>query len=176
MSQRRIDERHPSWEARPAIQILKGKAMNSQTNFRLSSPAAFLRSRFSKIGVCGIALILTGCWGSDSSILAAQVTPQPSPQPVTYTIGGNLSGLQSGQVTLLLNGANGQTMSANGAFKFSTSVNSGANYAVTVGTQPAGQTCSISHGAASAVAANVSNVTVVCAVDEFSVGGSVTGL
>jgi uncharacterized repeat protein (TIGR03803 family) len=172
MSQRRIDERHPSWEARPAIQILKGKAMNSQTNFRLSSPAAFLRSRFSKIGVCGIALILTGCWGSDdSSILAAQVTPQPA----TYTIGGNLSGLQSGQVTLLLNGANAQTISANGAFKFSTSVNSGANYAVTVGTQPAEQSCSVTLGSGSATA-NVSSVAVKCVSDAYSVGGTLTGM
>jgi uncharacterized repeat protein (TIGR03803 family) len=149
--------------------------MNSQTNFRLTGPAAFLRSRFSKIGVCGIALILTGCWGSDSSILAAQVTPQPPPQPVTYTIGGNLSGLQSGQVTLLLNGANGQTMSANGAFKFSTSVNSGANYAVTVGTQPAEQSCSVTLGSGSATA-NVSNVAVKCVSVAYSVGGTVTGM
>jgi uncharacterized repeat protein (TIGR03803 family) len=175
MSQRRIDERHPSREARPAIQILKGKAMNSQTNFHLTGPAAFLRSRFSKIGVCGIALILTGCWGSDdSSILAAQVTP-PTPPPVTYTIGGNLSGLQSGQVTLLLNGANAQTISANGAFKFSTSVNSGANYAVTVGTQPAEQSCSVTLGSGSATA-NVSNVAVKCVSDTYSVGGTVTGM
>jgi uncharacterized repeat protein (TIGR03803 family) len=150
--------------------------MNSQINFRRTGPAAFLRSRFSKIGACGIALILTGCWGSDdSSILAAQVSPQPTPQPVTYTIGGNLSGLQSGQVTLLLNGAHAQTMSANGAFKFSTSVNSGANYAVTVGTQPAQQSCSVTLGSGSATA-NVSNVAVKCVSDTYSVGGTVTGM
>src|SRR5580693_740528 len=99
MSRRRIDERHPSREARPAIQILKGKAMNSQTNSRLTGLSACLRSNLSKIGVCGIALILTGCWGSDDGIAPV---PQLTPQPATYTIGGNLSGLQSGQVTLLL--------------------------------------------------------------------------
>ena len=146
--------------------------MNSQTNFRLTGPAAFLRSRFSKIGVCGIALILTGCWGSDDG---SAPPPQPTPQPVTYTIGGNLSGLQSGQVTLLLNGANAQTMSANGAFKFSTSVNSGANYAVTVGTQPAEQSCSVTLGSGSATA-NVSNVAVKCVSVTYSVGGTVTGM
>jgi len=146
--------------------------MNNQTNFRLTGPAAFLRSRFSKIGVCGVALILTGCWGSDDG---STPPPQPTPQPVTYAIGGNLSGLQSGQVTLLLNGANAQTMSANGAFKFSTSVNSGANYAVTVGTQPAEQSCSVTLGSGSATA-NVSNVAVKCVSVTYSVGGTVTGM
>ena len=140
--------------------------MNSQTNFRLTGRAAFLR--FSKIGVCGITLILIGCGGSDDS-------STPVPQPVTYTIGGNLSGLKSGQVTLLLNGSNAQTMSANGAFNFSASVNSGASYAVTVGTQPAEQSCSVTLGSGPATA-NVSNVAVKCVSDTYSVGGTVTGM
>src|ERR1700683_844675 len=148
------------------------KAMSSQTNFRLTGPAAFFRSRFGKIGVCGIALILTGCWGSDDRIApVAQLTPQT----VTYTIGGNLSGLQSGQFTLLLNGANAQTMNANGAFKFSTALIPGANYAVTVGTQPAEQSCSVTLASGSATA-NVSNVAVKCVSDTYSVGGTVTGI
>ena len=80
-----------------------------------------------------------------------------------YTIGGTVSGLGAGlSVGLLNNGGNALTVNANGAFTFSTALPSGAAYAVTVGTQPAGQVCVVSNGSGSGAAANVTNVGVAC--------------
>ena len=80
-----------------------------------------------------------------------------------YTIGGTVSGLGAGlSVGLLNNGGNALMVNANGAFTFSTALPSGAAYAVTVGTQPAGQVCVVSNGSGSVAAANVTNVGVAC--------------
>ena len=98
--------------------------------------------------------------------------------PATYTIGGNLSGLGAGKsVVLLNNGGDALTRNANGGFSFATALASGASYAVTVGTQPAGQTCTVSNGSGTVASANVTNVAVSCAnVPTYTIGGSVSGL
>jgi len=81
----------------------------------------------------------------------------------TYTIGGVLSGLASGmQVTLENNAANPQTLAANGPFTFVTPVALLGSYAVTVATQPVGQTCSVSGGLGSSITANVTTVSINC--------------
>ena len=79
-----------------------------------------------------------------------------------YTIGGSVSGLATGtQVTLLNNGSDGLTLKASGAFTFATQVASNAGYAVTVGTQPLGQSCAVSNGSGTATD-NVTNVAIAC--------------
>ena len=81
----------------------------------------------------------------------------------TYTIGGTLTGLASGQsVTLLDNNVNSLPVSANGSFTFSTSVAAGGSYSVTVATEPGGQTCSVANGSGGSLAANVTSVIVTC--------------
>ena len=94
---------------------------------------------------------------------------------VTYTVGGNLSGLSAGKSLVLLNNGNPLTLSANGAFTFSGSLASGANYAVSVGIQPVGMTCSISNNLGIIGSVNVTNVAVSCA-SVYTVGGSISGL
>jgi N-acetylneuraminic acid mutarotase len=107
------------------------------------------------IAVAGLAVTMSACGGSGSS--------GSNPPPPTYTIGGTVSGLGAGlSVGLLNNGGNALTVNANGAFTFSTALASGAAYAVTVGTQPAGQVCVVSNGSGSVAAANVTNVGVAC--------------
>jgi hypothetical protein len=92
-----------------------------------------------------------------------------------YSIGGNTSGL-SGTVVLRNNGADSLTVTASGAFTFANKVKSGSAYAVTVATQPAGQTCTVSNGSGTATA-NVTNVAVTCTTNAaYSVGGTVSGL
>ena len=96
----------------------------------------------------------------------------------TYTIGGSVNGLNSGtSVTLLDNGTNSLKVSANGAFVFTTAIASGATYNVTVGTQPTGETCTVTNGSGTVGSANVTNVAVVCVtVKSFTIGGTVSGL
>ena len=94
---------------------------------------------------------------------------------VTYTIGGNLAGLADAKsLTLLNNGTNPLTLSANGGFTFAGSQAAGS-YAVTVAIQPSGQTCSVTNGSGSISGANVTNITVTCS-NTYTVGGTVSGL
>jgi hypothetical protein len=95
----------------------------------------------------------------------------------TYTIGGMVSGLAGGmQVTLDDNGADALIVTANGKFTFATAVAAQGSYSVTVGTQPTGQTCTVSAGGASDVLNNVTSVHVSCSADTYTIGGSVSGL
>ena len=91
----------------------------------------------------------------------------------SYSVGGTLSGLNTGlTVSLNNNGANSLSLSSNGAFKFSALVANNANYAVTVGTQPSGQTCTVSNGAGK-VTANITTVSVSCTANSSGPTGAI---
>ena len=94
----------------------------------------------------------------------------------TYTVGGSVSGL-SGTVVLQDNGGDNLSLSANGAFTFATALAGGTAYNVTVKTNPAGESCTVSNSSGTIASANITNVTVSCAnVPTYTVGGSVSGL
>ena len=116
--------------------------------------------------------MLAACGGGDDDGTAPPVVG-------AYTVGGALSGLAAGRtVTLQNNAENDLQLSANGSFEFSTRLDHGVRYAVTIKNQPAGQRCAVSQGTGTATA-NVSDVQVRCenlAAATFTVGGSVTGL
>lgn len=94
---------------------------------------------------------------------------------LTYSVGGSISGLV-GTLVLRNNGGNDLTRTQNGAFTFSTPVAFGSPYAVTVQTQPAGQTCSVAQGSGTMGAGNVTGVAVTCVGNPYTVGGTVSGL
>ena len=118
--------------------------------------------------VFGAALSACGGGGGSSS----------SPPAPTYTIGGTAAGLSGTGLVLQNSGGNNLTVTANGAFTFSTGLATGAAYAVTVQTQPSSptQTCVVANGSGSVSGANVANVTVTCTTNSFAVGGTVSGL
>lgn len=93
---------------------------------------------------------------------------------VVYTVGGTISGL-AGTVILQNNGGNNLTVSSNGSFTFTTALNTGSTYRIEVLTQPAGQTCTVSNGS-STLTANVNNVTILCVMASYTLGGTITGL
>ena len=108
--------------------------------------------------------------------IQTDMTTPITPTGPTYSVGGSVSGL-SGTVVLQDNGGDDLSVSANGSFTFATKLASGAAYAVTVKTNPSGQTCSVSNGSGTIGSANVTNVSVTCtSVPTYSVGGSVSGL
>jgi len=107
---------------------------------------------------------------------------------VKYTLGGTVRGL-AGSALVLAN--NGQTVTINGSpdvvcspspgcnsnsFVFPSPLSTGTAYNVTVKTQPAGQTCTVSSGSGSVAAAVVSNVVVNCVSNAYTLGGGVSGL
>jgi hypothetical protein len=94
-----------------------------------------------------------------------------------FTISGAVTGLLPGNSLVLEdNGGNDLTVSANTSFTFSAALAAGKPYAVTISTQPAGQSCAITDGSGGAILADVNNVRVTCSDDTFNVGAAVSGL
>ena len=90
----------------------------------------------------------------------------PNPPATTYTVGGTVAGLTGSGLTLALNGGGNLTISGNGAFTFAGALAGGASYNVTVTTQPSTprQVCTVSGGTGAVATANVTSVSVTCAV------------
>lgn len=95
----------------------------------------------------------------------------------TYTVSGTVSGLL-GTGLVLNSGSETISVSANGAFSFTTPFAVGAGYAVTIATQPLSPTqiCTVGSSTGIIATADVSNVTVTCKTSSFVVGGNVTGV
>ena len=93
----------------------------------------------------------------------------------SYTVGGTITGLDD-TVTLQNNAGDDLDVSVDGAFTFVTSIEHGDTYAVTVLTQPTGQTCSVSDGSGTMGGANVTDVEVTCADITYTIGGTASGL
>jgi len=85
---------------------------------------------------------------------------------VGHTVSGTISGLSTGlSVVLQNNGGSNLTVSANGAFSFPGTLANGTAFAVTVLTQPVGQTCSVTNATGTIDTSNVTtsnNVIVTC--------------
>ena len=90
-----------------------------------------------------------------------------------FSISGNIIGLTG---TGLVLQTNGTTIPISGT-SFSISLPNGTAYNVMVTTQPSNpaQNCVVANGSGTAIA-NVSNVTVTCTTQSFTLSGSVTGL
>src|SRR5213594_41529 len=114
-----------------------------------------------------------------SGTATANVTGVQISCAATYTVGGAVSGLQGAGLTLQDNGGDDLKISGTGTvnFTFATTLLAGANYAVTIKTQPTNpsQTCVVSNGSGTIVG-SVSNVQVSCPQPKFPVGGTVVGL
>jgi len=115
--------------------------------------------------ICLLLNLLSCGGGGGSSTTSTSST-------TTYTVGGSVTGLTSGQVLILFNnGGDSKTITGGGTgtdtFTFSTSLASGATYAVTVNTAPSGDTCTASNTSGT-ISASVSSVTVVCAATTYT--------
>jgi hypothetical protein len=115
-------------------------------------------------------LVLAACGGGDGGGSGSQ--------PSMYSVSATVNGLTSTGLVLQLNGASSLGITNNGAAKFATSLASGTAYAVSVATQPAGQSCSVANGTGTIGAANVSSPTVSCnstSTPQYTVAVNVTG-
>jgi hypothetical protein len=97
---------------------------------------------------------------------------------MTYTVGGQASGLTGTGLVLQNNGGDDLSVSAAGSFVFGARLEDGAGYAVTVKTQPhdPAQACTLTKGSGSVGGANVEDVQVTCATNKYTIGGTVAGL
>lgn len=88
-----------------------------------------------------------------------------------YTIGGTVAGLAAGNSVVLQNNAGDDlSVDANGGFTFAMPVADGDGYAVTVLTQPVNprQFCRVANGNGTVPGADVTNVSVICVISDFS--------
>jgi Putative esterase len=107
-------------------------------------------------GILAFGAATAGAWSGGS------VGSGPGSGRSTYSVGGRVSGL-SGTVVLQDNGSDPLNVNANGSFTFATRLASGAAYAVTVQSNPSGQTCTVFNGSGTVGSADVTKVTVSCA-------------
>jgi hypothetical protein len=93
-----------------------------------------------------------------------------------YSLGGTITGLSANGL-VLNDGADTYGVPANAIqFTMPTAVAYGSGYTVSVQTQPAGLTCTVSSGTGSMPAGAVTNVDVTCASKSYTLGGSISGL
>jgi len=95
-----------------------------------------------------------------------------------YRIGGTVSGLAGQGLVLQNNGGDDLAIDADGGFRFTQPVASGAAYVVTVRSQPdaPAQTCTVNQSSTIVADTNVTDVRVQCDTNSYPVGGSVSGL
>jgi hypothetical protein len=94
----------------------------------------------------------------------------------THTVGGTLTGLAAGAHIVLQNADNAElTLDADGTFAFSPPLAAGSTYAVTVRTDPEGETCTVKNGSGTVGSSDVTNVAVTCAAETFTIGGNLSG-
>jgi len=116
--------------------------------------------------------------GSGTVVSAAVSNVSVSCSPTTYPIAGTITGL-GGATGLVLqnNGGDDLTVAASSSsFQFATPVAAGSSYNVTVATQPAGLTCTVSHGTSSQVGAPVTDISIVCNTSTYMIAGAISGL
>lgn len=96
----------------------------------------------------------------------------------SYTVGGNVTGLTGSGLVLFNNSGESLSINANGSFSFANPVLDGNSYAVSVQTQPGSpsQNCTVNNGSGAISGANVSNVSISCTTNSFTIGGTVSGL
>ncbi len=81
-----------------------------------------------------------------------------------YTVGGTVTGLQGSGLVLQNNSGNNLTLASSGSFVFTSSIDQGGPYSVTVKTQPSNpaQTCVVHNGSGTIGTADIINVVVNC--------------
>jgi hypothetical protein len=114
----------------------------------------------------------TGTVGT-AAVTNVAVTCTDSP----LSVGGSISGLEHATGLVLVNGTETDAVPAGAtSFRLNAPESSGSTYAVRVQSQPTGTTCSVSQGLGTIPTHSVSDVSITCSDEAYSLGGTVTGL
>jgi len=142
---------------------------NSTDNLTLTSNGTFSFTTDLSAGSAYSVTVLTQPVGQTCAVANASGTVDSNADSVSNvvvacstssSVGGTVSGLASGTSVTLSNGSVLLPIAANGSFAFPGTLTAGSTYNVSISTQPAGQTCTLSN-ANGTVAANVMAVVVV---------------
>jgi 6-phosphogluconolactonase (cycloisomerase 2 family) len=114
-----------------------------------------------------VVFVLAACGGGHSSSLP----------PASYEVGGSVAGLAGSGLEVSNSGGAPVSITGNGQFQLG-QLAQGTQYNVSVQTQPSkpAQTCMIANGAGLVGAQNVTDITIQCTTNTYSIGGAVSGL
>jgi hypothetical protein len=116
-------------------------------------------------------LLMSACGGGGGSSSSSDPPPATS-----YTVGGTVSGLTASGLVLVNNGGNELSVAANAsAFTFTSLLSSGTAFAVTIQSQPTGETCSVTNGTGT-VSADVTSISVTCSSSASGGGSNVVSM
>ena len=133
------------------------------SNATISATSTWSGTTITNLGLIPGTHVIT--WGSGETADSLTLNIDESAPQTTYTVGGNVSGLTGTGLALQNNGVDTLAVTADGPFTFLTELVNTAAYAVTVSTQPTGQTCTVTNGSGAIAAADVTNVGVACIDD-----------
>ena len=135
------------------------------------------RKAFLSFTLSSIALALTACGGGGGGD-SNPPGNNPPPSGTSYSLGGSVTGLAGSGLVLTDGSGHDAAVSASGAFTLATGMATGTSYVVTVKSQPVNpsQTCAITNGSGSIASANVTNISVSCTTNGYSIGGTTSGL
>jgi hypothetical protein len=96
----------------------------------------------------------------------------------SFAIRGTVSGLQGSGLVLRNNNGDDVGVQTDGGFAFPTLIPSGSAFKVTVATQPSApaQACSLQNDSGTVGDRDVDNIVITCALLQYTLGGTVTGL
>jgi hypothetical protein len=123
---------------------------------------------FSLLAAIGALSFFTACGGGGMTTIKTN----------TFTLGVSVTGLSGGSLVVQDDASQTLTFTSNASQTFSNAYASGATYSVTIKTQPAGQTCSVS-GASSGTITGDLTIPVTCSSTTnptFTVSATVVGL
>lgn len=117
-----------------------------------------------RLAIAPIAMLatagLTGCLADDVDTEEQGLTPGPP----TYTISGQATGIADGNLELTLNGDETVTLADDGSFTFSTRLEQGEDYNITVTGHPDHSYCDLSNAQGTMPSDHVDNVMADCEV------------
>ena len=118
-----------------------------------------------------LPIILTACGGGGGG-------GSSTPPAATYTVSATVSGLSGSGLALTNNGGSNISVTGNGVVTIATGLSANAAYQVAVATQPTNpsQMCTVANGGGSVSTSNVSNITISCVTNSYTVGGNVSNL
>lgn len=129
---------------------------------------------------CGLDIVGIAMDGDASGGPNANLPPRGDDFEPGFAIGGTIEGLYGSGLVLRNNGKDDLTIVPNGdgTFRFTTRLETGSAYAVTIAEQPSRpwQTCTVRSAAGTVPSKDVTTVAIRCETDAVAVGGTVMGL
>lgn len=126
-------------------------------------------SKFIFVSLTSISfLFLQACGSSEPEV----------PEEITYTISGSVSGIEGQGLVIQNKQSDNLSLSTDGNFSFSSGLTDNSGYDVTVLTQPGSpnQQCEVTNATGTVSSADVSDITINCVTNTYTLGGTVTGL